>query len=390
MDEDDGSTEPGAGAFDHEEAWAMLVLRSTPGLGTVRIKALLQPKDGVPTRTAVEAMAERTGSRFAFATAVPGERAGAPGSPEAAATRILASARRYGVAVVPVTAAGYPHALKTIYDPPPVLFVRGTLPSPLFAAWGKQRVVAVVGTRDPTARARRWAAEVGRDLAAAGVVVVSGLARGIDGAAHEGAVDANGAPAVAVLAGGLDVVRPAIHQRLAERILGGGGALVSEDPPGASAHPHDFVARNRIVSGLALGVVVVEAGGRSGALHTADFAEQQGREVMVVPDHPTSTRARGNLRLLRDGGTPVMGADDVLQHLNLGSAPPVRVPGPEDRAWLERIAERGPCPVDALGGEPVEAAITVSRLELEGWLDRDGTGRYRLTGMGRRALERQG
>ena len=386
----DGGAEAGRDeAAGLEEAWAMLVLRGTPGLGPVRIKDLLEPEDGVPSKTAVAVLAERRGSRLPFSARPVRGRRGASASPEARAEHILASARRHQVAVVPVSAPGYPLALKTIYDPPPVLFVRGTMPPPLFAAWEELRVVAVVGTRDPTARARRWAEEVGRDLAAAGVVVVSGLAHGIDGAAHEGAVEAAGAPAVAVLAGGLDVVRPAIHQRLAERILAGGGALVSEDPPGTSPHPHDFVARNRIVSGLSLGVVVVEAGARSGALHTADFAEQQGREVMVVPDHPLATRARGNLRLLGAGCPYVLGSDDVLRHLELGSALPVRVLPPEDRAWLEQFAERGPCPVDALGGEPVEAAITVSRLELEGWLDRDGSGRYRLTATGRRALEQQ-
>jgi DNA processing protein len=222
----------------------------------------------------------------------------------------IARAAALGVRPVGLDDPGYPERLRQLYDPPPVLWVKGTLepePSP--------PAVAVVGSRAATPAGRAVARGLGRDLASWGVTVVSGLARGIDGEAHRGAVDAKGRT-VAVLGSGLDRVYPPEHASLADAIVAR-GALVSEFPLGTPPLPHHFPRRNRVIAGWVTGVVVVEAARRSGALNTARTALDEGREVLAVPGHPTQPQSEGTNQLIRDGAALVRDAGDVAQELGL-------------------------------------------------------------------------
>lgn len=198
--------------------------------------------------------------------------------------------------------ADYPEALAAIYDPPPVITVRGN------AAVAGGRCIAVVGARNASAAGRRIAREISAGLGAAGLVVASGLARGIDGAAHEAALETG---TVAVMAGGLDSVYPPEHEELFAAIVER-GAAISEQPPGTTPTARHFPPRNRLISGLALGIVVVEAALRSGSLITARMALEQGREVFAVPGSPLDPRCRGANGLLRQGAALTESADDVI------------------------------------------------------------------------------
>ncbi|HJU48152.1 MAG TPA: DNA-processing protein DprA [Gaiellaceae bacterium] len=212
---------------------------------------------------------------------------------------------------------GYPRLLRAIPDPPAQLWLRGEAPLHLLDA----PAVAVVGARACSAYGRTVARSLARQLAATGVVVISGLARGIDGEAHRGALDAGGLT-VAVLGCGIDRDYPAVHAELASRIAARGGLVVSEYEQGVEPAPWRFPARNRIIAGLCRATVVVEARERSGALLTADFALEDGREVMAVPGEITSSLSAGANALLRLGATPVTHADDVLEAIGLERAPP--------------------------------------------------------------------
>ncbi len=225
----------------------------------------------------------------------------------AAARRDLDRCRRLGVAAVGWDDSRYPGLLRQIADPPPVLFVRG---DPALLC---RPAVAVVGCRAASPYGLQVARRYGRELAGAGLVVVSGLALGIDGAAHEGCLAGNGVP-VAVLACGVDVPYPRLHRRLYDRVAAQ-GAVVSEYPPGTPPARFRFPARNRIVSGLSLGVVVVEAGRRSGALITARFALDQGREVFAVPGRVDAPTSEGCHRLVQEGAKLAATVADILDEL---------------------------------------------------------------------------
>jgi DNA processing protein len=213
---------------------------------------------------------------------------------------------RSGISILTWLSAEYPASLREIQDAPLVLYRAGV-------PWTDGTAVAVVGSRSPTGPGRDFASVLAGELAAAGCTVVSGMARGIDGAAHRGAMLAGG-KTVAVLGCGADVAYPPEHAELREEILSR-GALYSEYPPGSPPLAHRFPARNRIVSGLCSGVVVAEARERSGALITARLALEQGREVMVVPGNPWFSHTAGSNRLLREGAAPVCSACDVLEAL---------------------------------------------------------------------------
>jgi DNA processing protein len=208
----------------------------------------------------------------------------------------------------------YPPRLRELHDPPPGLFLRGGAPIELLSA----PAVAVVGARACSSYGSQVAQLLGRELSAAGLVVLSGLARGVDGQAHRGALDADGRT-VAVLGCGIDRDYPAAHAQLAARICDR-GLVVSEYAPGVEPAPWRFPARNRVIAGLAAATVVVEARERSGALITADFALEAGREVFAVPGEITSTLSVGTHALLRLGATPLTCAGDVLEAL--GVEPP--------------------------------------------------------------------
>jgi DNA processing protein len=226
------------------------------------------------------------------------------------AAPLLQRAAAAAIAVLPCDDERYPALLREIVDPPPVLWVRGS------AAVLSRPAIAIVGSRAATPYALEVAGRLGAELAERHVVVVSGLARGVEGAAHRGAVRAEGAT-VAVLGSGPDVIYPKEHAELAVSICKD-GALVSELGPGAPPLPEHFPLRNRLISGISLGVVVVEASDRSGSLITARCALDQGRDVMAVPGSVLGGRHRGSHALLKDGAKVVETADDILEELGCG------------------------------------------------------------------------
>ena len=213
-----------------------------------------------------------------------------------------------GARLVKWSDADYPSNLRQIADPPPFLFVRGP------AQLTDTNCIAVVGARAASDIGRRMAQRLGLELAAKGFTVVSGLARGIDGEAHQGALDAHG-KTLAVLGCGVDVIYPAEHRKLAEAIIAGGGALISELPIGTQPLAENFPTRNRILSGLCLGVVIVEAAEKSGSLITARMALEQDRQVFAVPGSPLSGKTRGSNRLLKEGAKLVECVEDVIEEL---------------------------------------------------------------------------
>ena len=258
----------------------------------------------------------------------------------------------------------FPHALTSIFDPPAGLFVRrGGGPELL-----DRPAVAIVGARACSPYGLHVARTFGRELAAAGLVVVSGMARGVDGEAHRGALDAGGVT-VAVLGCGVDRDYPAVHAELARRICAD-GLVVSEYAPGVEPAPWRFPARNRIVAGLAQATVVVEAREKSGALITADLALEEGREVFAVPGEITSSLSAGTNGLLRLGATPLTNAGDVLEGLGIqpAEAAPLDLGGPAV-AVLSVLAAR-PAGADELvrttGLDAASVATALAELELVG------------------------
>lgn len=215
---------------------------------------------------------------------------------------------RSGITCVCRGDGDYPTLLEEIFDPPAVLYCLGEGPLEL------PRSVAVVGTRRGTQHGEQSARMVARDLAAGGVAVVSGMARGIDGQAHEGALERGGVT-VAVLGSGVDVPYPPEHTGLYRRILDHGGRIISEFPPGTPPYKNNFPQRNRIISGLCPAALVVEAGSRSGALITANSAADQGREVFVLPGSIANPAAAGSNELIASGATLVFSAQDILDEM---------------------------------------------------------------------------
>jgi DNA processing protein len=240
--------------------------------------------------------------------------------------------------------------------------------------------VAVVGARAPSAYGRRVARELGGALARRGLVVVSGLARGIDAEAHEGALAAGGVT-VAVQGRGPDDVYPRAHRELAARIARA-GAVVSELPPGAPPRPAHFPLRNRLIAGLAACVVVVEARERSGSLSTARHALDQGSEVLAVPGPIHAPTSRGTNRLLVDGARPCLGIDEILVALGTPARRPRRRPPPEAGSPLLAALEDEPATPDELarrlGRPPQTLARELLELELEGAVARDRDGCLRV------------
>src|SRR6202163_2995626 len=215
----------------------------------------------------------------------------------------LAASKRIGVTLVAPDEAGYPPRLATLDDAPPLLGVRGALEVLM------RPVIAMVGSRNASGAGMKFASSLARDLGDAGFVIASGLARGIDQAAHRASIESG---TVAVLAGGHDRIYPPEHEDLLAMMLKSGGAAISEMPLGHVPRARDFPRRNRLISGVALGVVVVEAAHRSGSLITARIAAEQGREVFAVPGSPLDPRAAGTNDLIKQGATLVTEAADVI------------------------------------------------------------------------------
>lgn len=282
------------------------ILRGIPGIGDALVcrlvrtfgspEAVLQASEGELTQIG--------GVSPALAKAI---RRGASSETLRAIDRDLAAMERLRIRAVTILDEDYPARLKAIHDPPPVLSVSGRLDE------ADHHAIAVVGTREATAVGLEVAQRLSRGLAEAGFTIVSGLARGIDGAAHRAALEAGGRT-IAVLGCGIDRTYPAVHRSLRSRIEER-GAVLSELPPGAQAHPYHFPKRNRIISGLSLGVVVVEAAPQSGSLITARLAAEQGREVFAVPGPILSEQSHGTNGLIKQGATLVETVEDVLEEV---------------------------------------------------------------------------
>ncbi|MFW6174544.1 MAG: DNA-processing protein DprA [Chloroflexota bacterium] len=275
---------------------------------------------------------------------------------------------REGVRAVHVRSPEYPERLGELYDAPPVLFVRGSL------AAEDERAVAVVGTRSCTSYGREMATRLATELVGHSITVVSGLARGVDGIAHQAALDAGGRT-IGVVASGVDIVYPAEHARLAKRMVEN-GAVVSEYPLGVRPQARNFPRRNRILSGLALGTLVVEAGRRSGALLTVAHALEQNREVFAVPGSALSAKSGGTNWLIQQGAKLVTEASDILEELNIASlGSQLEMPGPSPElgpveSQLLSLLTGEPAHIDEItraSGMPSSVvSATLTMLELAG------------------------
>jgi DNA processing protein len=274
--------------------------------------------------------------------------------------------QRKNIRVMTWDDADYPSRLLQIDQPPPVLYVRGSLSSQDTFA------VAIVGTRHVTGYGRQVTEELSACLAQNGITVVSGLARGVDGLAHDTAMKAGGRT-VAVLGCGVDIIYPPEHRGLVEK-MEHQGAIISDYAPATKPDASNFPPRNRIISGLSLGVVVVEAGEESGALITATFAAEQGREVFAVPGNIHAPQSKGTNRLIRDGATPMLRPEDILEALQLTRAPQQQqarllLPADEVEAALLRVLAIEPLHVDeicrkcGLSVDKVSAALVMMELK---------------------------
>lgn len=332
----------------------------------------------------------RFGSAAAALEAIPALAARGGGrAPRLAApddiARELAAVERLGGRYLFLGNPAYPPLLAELESAPPVLILRGD--TGLFA----RPAVAVVGARNASAAACRFARGLAQDLAAGGVAVVSGLARGIDTAAHVGALDGG---TIAVVASGIDVVFPPENAALQEAVATR-GLLVAEQPPGTEPRARHFPYRNRIIAGLSLGTVVVEAAPRSGSLITARLAAEAGRDVMAVPGSPVDPRAQGCNGLIRDGATLVQSAADIIETIRPIDARAVRAPAHEfaaqplhadasdgDRARITALLGPTAVPVDELirqsGIAPAIVQTVLLELELAGRLERHAGARVSL------------
>lgn len=345
-----------------DDLLAHLRLACVPGIGS-RLRRMLLERFGSPERVLAASPREiasvaRIGPKLLAALA--------EAATSLAAEETLALCRERGVELLVEGGDGYPGLLSRITDPPGVLFVRGRL-EPCDAL-----AVAVVGARNASPYGKRVAWQLAGGLARAGYTVISGLARGIDAAAHRGALDAGGRT-IAVLGTGVLEIYPPEHEDLAAEVLAR-GAVVSEAPPLAEAHAGAFPQRNRIVSGLTLGTVVVEAAERSGALITARLATEQGREVFAVPGPVDSRTSRGCHGLIRDGAKLVESVDDILEELGplfeatvgrdgrMVKSPAELDLGDVERQVLAAVdthAVAGACDIDAVVAETSLAASQV-------------------------------
>lgn len=272
----------------------------------------------------------------------------------------------------------YPSQLRTIHDPPALLYVCGTIPDTIR--------IAIVGSRKATADGKRLANETAATLSNHGVTVVSGLARGIDTAAHSGAVAGQGST-IAVLGGGIDIIYPPENRDLFEKIMHQ-GAIISEYPPGTEPLPGHFPARNRIISGLSTGVFIAEATLASGSLITADFALEQGRDVYAAPGSVFSKYCQGNLQLLKQGAILTTEAEDILNFCHIDSYPkhtnqPARYDQTKltvDQNKVFDLLHATPLHLDQLAQEcgltAMEVSAIVLHLELEGLASSQPGGRY--------------
>lgn len=361
--------------LDDPERLACLRLIRSENVGPVEFRRLInlyggakQALDALPT------LARRGGHRRTIRIC-----------PVASAEAELDAAARIDAKPLFTIEPGYPATLAAIDHPPPMIYAQGR------TAHLNLPGIAIVGSRNCSSAGHALARQLAGRLGAAHIIIISGLARGIDGAAHEAAIDTG---TIGVVAGGLDVFYPPEHAALQQRIAQS-GCLVSEMPPGFKPRGKDFPRRNRIISGIAYGVVIVEAARRSGTLITARFANEQGREVFAVPGHPLDPRAEGTNRLIKAGATMITDADDILDVIRpmlphctartpriktLPTTPPPAaahdVTTDEERGIVERALGPAPIHIDDLlrstGLSAQNVQIALLELSLAGRLEHHG------------------
>lgn len=291
--------------------------------------------------------------------------------------RIMERLEKLGIQALTWEEAAYPRLLRNIEQPPPVLYVRGSLLAE------DEWAVAIVGTRRVSHYGRQTTEAIASFLASNGLTIVSGLARGVDAIAHQVALRHHGRT-IAVLGNGLDIIYPPEHAKLAEAIIAN-GALVSDYPPGTEPLSVNFPPRNRIISGLALATVIVEAGTTSGALITAKFAADQGRDVFAVPGNITSPLSQGTNRLIQEGAFPVLDPKDILEALNLNmiaeqKTARVNLPADPVEAQIYQLLSAEPVHIDeisALADQPIEMiSAALAMMELKGLVRQVGGMHY--------------
>ena len=365
-----------------DQRLAYLALVQVSGMGPARLQTLL---DACHTPLGAHS------APFAFLRTLPGITSACATeikrTPLAAGLRLTELADSAGARVLIPDDAEFPAPLRTIPDPPPVLFARGGL------TLLERPAVAIVGSRDHSAYGEVVARSIASQAARAGIVVVSGMARGLDAVAHAAALDAGGTT-IGVLGNGIGVIYPAANRALYERVAAG-GLLLTEFPPGERPHAGSFPRRNRLISGLARVTVVAEAAIGSGALITAGTALDQGHEVVAVPGPITSPVSAGSNRLIRDGATPYLEPMDLFQHYPeagpVAEEPAVPAPGtrplpdtltPAERELAGQLAAE-PVPLDALigrSGRPVgDLLALLCALELNGVAEQLPGRRFRRT-----------
>lgn len=291
---------------------------------------------------------------------------------EKAARCALADARTSGDHFVISSDSEYPSRLRDLCDPPPLLYYRGRID----ALSG--RVVAIVGSRSATPYGRSMAGGAAADFAAYGVTVVSGLARGIDAAAHRGSIQQH-APTVAVIGSGLRALYPQYHSRLADEIVAAGGAIISEFPPSMPARPYQFPMRNRLVAALADATFVIEAGSKSGALITARLASELGRHVFALPGDVGRSTSEGTNSLIKDGVALATGAADIAGVLSWSITPAASEPNKRTHSLIAALAPGG-SPIDEVcvktGLDSATVSAQLTMLEMQGLVDRQAGGLY--------------
>ncbi len=329
------ATAPGL-TRDQRLQWLRLI--RSENIGPITFRELINHFGGAGAAiAAAPRLAERGGRRIRIAA-------------EAEAERELAMVEASGARLIALGECDYPPALRDIESAPPLLAVKGD-PAGLM-----RPAVAIVGSRNASIAGRKLTMQIARGIGEAGFTIASGLARGIDAAAHEAAL-ASGT--VAVFAGGLDRIYPPENVALAERIVAAGGALVSEMPMGWEPRARDFPRRNRIISGLSLAVVVVEAAVRSGSLITARRAADQGRLVFAVPGSPLDPRSGGTNGLIKEGATLVTSAADVIAEIT-----PMLARETEPRSTIAEAEAEAHPPVDAADGERERIAAALGQAPL--------------------------
>lgn len=367
-------------ATSQQEAFARIRLLRSPNVGPVSyIQLLRRFGDAASALAALPDLAGRGGAGYRPA-------------PEARIADEIAAVKKAGARYLFHDSPDYPPLLAQLEGAPPILVARGD------AAIAARPAVAIVGARNASAAAVKLARLFAGQLAEAGLAVVSGLARGIDGAAHRGALAAGseGGGTIGVIASGIDIAYPPEHADLQEEVAQR-GLLITEHPPGTEPIARHFPSRNRIIAGIAAGTLIVEAAPKSGSLITARLAGEAGREVMAIPGSPLDSRAHGGNQLIRDGAVLVQSAEDVLELLSGFDGKPrssfrEEVPGwlaadselADDPADLISLLTTAPVAIDELIRQSGEsgAAVQLALLELElaGRLVRHAAGRVSLSG----------